>query len=552
MTEIGANNPINNQLASAKQAQALEAKSSTKVEVKDANDPAMEVYHQQANKAKLNANRITRKEIEELIAAAKVDLDKNMVHRIDLSGKNLSGMDLSFLDLQYANLHKANLRGASLSGTKLFRANLWRADLTGAIVNTTEFEEADMRRSKWQKAVPIVNINFDNANLRGEDLRFLNNDDGKNWRRYKFASADLTAANLEGLKVPPGALNGAYDSNTELYRANLKNVEFLPPAKGRRPIISLINFSGANCEGIKFNAARFEGSAYFDFTNLNGADFSFIDISLGEHDAIIIRGADLRGAKFDGAHADWIICNRELVDPDLHLYRFGDVEEELNFCYLKLRGLDLSNRDLSRLNYSADCTAANLENVDFTHTRMLHSNLNFANLKNTNFTFSEVYDNISTLKLYGAFVERGTIEKQVLAKKANDQDFDYDNYSVGLEGKSFIGFDFSNRDLSDLDWAEADLRGANLSGANLTGINLKNADLMGANLTGANLTDADLTDADLTDVNFTGATLNGADFLHAHWGGKKSCFEGTKAQGAKYMPRSIAQQLDFGNRSYHR
>lgn len=494
-----------------------------------------------------------RKELEGLIKAAQKDRDDNKLHIIDLQGRDLSGADLSKLDLSYANLHKANLRGANLTYTKFTRANFWRADLTDALVKGTIFEQADLRKSNWQKVNLKDSMWMSWANLRGEDLRFLKYP--KDWRNFSFMSADLTAANLAGVIVAHGGLSGQSDGRshkfTILNRANLSGVSFEKYGSDN-PIIKAIRAWGANCENIDFNKAYFARLNQFDFANLMGANFRETSISSGMQDCVSLRGADLRNARFAGANVNWML-GAELVNDGLMIGDHGNVIYEEDFRHLDLSGLDLSERDLAGCNLGySNFIGTNLTDTDLSNADLEACDFRFANLTNTNFHDATIYSDISC-KLFAAKVAGGYIETQALPKA--DSRYRDINYLSPYESsdnsfRSFIGFDLSNRDLRMVDFAGADLRRANLSGSNLAGVDLTNADLEGANLTGAILEEANLTDTDLSSVNLTDANLDRANFSNAIWAGKIKV-AGARARAAIGLPSSIANNVDFADGRFH-
>lgn len=515
------------------------------------------IERSQATKARFYADRLSRSEVQKRIAEAEAACDAGEDFFLDLSGVNLSGVDLSNLDLSSTILEKANLRGANLTGTSLDSSKLWRANLTDAILDSTNFKYTDLRRSNWQKAKAVKNIKLEKANLRAEDLRFLQSP--ADWKPFQFAGADLTAANLEALKIPNEALNGKRTQHdflpTILNRANLKGVKFLSDKKGGRPILTNISALGAFCENIDFNKAEFGTDVCFDFANLLGADFRQVSsIRPNFSSYVSLRAADLRSAKFAGTDMDWQISRHEITNDGLDLNNYGEVYVNNLLEHSNLCGLDLSGRDLKNLNL--DCAmliGVNFNNADLSGADIRMCDFSFANLTNTDFSNALGFSP-SPLYLYAALVKPGYIEDQVMQKDSDHKDFDYKSYEKPTftnECDSFIAFDLSNRDLSKMDFINADLRGVNLSNSNLAEANLQNADLMGANLSGANLSNANLIDTDLTNVNFARATLDGADFLHATWSGEIN-LKGAKAHGSKYLPKSIARYLDFGDRSYQR
>ena len=113
----------------------------------------------------MSGQRLTREDVERIIAEARrdgrrpdlrgADLRGADLREANLRGANLSGADLSGADLCWANLREADLRWANLREADLRWANLCEADLSGADLCGANLSGADLR----------------GANLRGANLR---------------------------------------------------------------------------------------------------------------------------------------------------------------------------------------------------------------------------------------------------------------------------------------------------------------------------------------------------------------------------------------------
>lgn len=173
--------------------------------------------------------------------------------------------------------------------------------------------------------------------------------------------------------------------------------------------------------------------------------------------APVLKGADLRGARFAGAF---------------------------------LAGADLSDANLER----ADLTEAHLEGADLDRAHLEGANLDRAFLKGTDLTEAHLQGAV----LIGAHLEGADLDEAHL-KGA---------YLTGahLEGASLAG---AHLEGAELTWAH--LEGAKLFLAHLEGAYLRNADLEGADLRGTYLVGAVLWGADLHDAkHWTQKQLEGA------------------------------------------
>ncbi|ABK16017.1 pentapeptide repeat-containing protein [Syntrophobacter fumaroxidans] len=140
-----------------------------------------------------------------------------------------------------------------------------------------------------------------------------------------------------------------------------------------------------------------------------------------------------------------------------------------------LRGVDLSNLDLSSAGWLAE---ADLRNADLSSANLSRSNLRNANLQQANMQNC----NMAIANLEGAILQSARINVANLR-------------AVNLAGANL---------------REATLVGTTLVKANLKEANLESADLEGANLQGANLWKAKLSQANLRMTNLRGANLSEA------------------------------------------
>jgi uncharacterized protein YjbI with pentapeptide repeats len=166
-------------------------------------------------------------------------------------------------------------------------------------------------------------------------------------------------------------------------------------------------------------------------------------------------------------------------------------------------GLDLSGKDLSRIDLGEEAVWAALEKFRETapdETPVWYSkltdgiNLAGANLREAN---------LQEAKLVGAELQGANLESSNLE-------------GAGLLQANLQGAWLRGANLRGADLAPANLQGAYMMGANLEGANLALADLQGADLLHANFQDAHLRYSHLEKVDFYVAeSLEGAQFFNA-------------------------------------
>lgn len=137
-------------------------------------------------------DKMTRKRVEEAIAAAN---DKGKWP--DLRGANLSGLDLTDLDLSSADLAGADLRRSNLNRANLRDAYLSGADLSSACLIGADLRDADLTFAKACHA-DMRYVDLNGADLYDTDLRSANLH-GAHLLSTDLRYSNTTAANLIGL-----------------------------------------------------------------------------------------------------------------------------------------------------------------------------------------------------------------------------------------------------------------------------------------------------------------------------------------------------------------
>lgn len=181
---------------------------------------------------------------------------------VDLRGTDLRGADLRNAQLQHAQMKRANLSGADLSNANLQQANLEAAYLrvarldyaifgcvgcTGAILTDADLQEAQLTAANlggatlegtnFQGAVlveaelagaDLTRANFSDADLSGASLSAFSQRPGScsdldRWiyhlasvEQTDFSNANLSEADLVGLRATEGAIDGAITAGANL------------------------------------------------------------------------------------------------------------------------------------------------------------------------------------------------------------------------------------------------------------------------------------------------------------------------------------------------
>jgi len=175
---------------------------------------------------------------------------------------------------------------ANLSNINFKEIILNNKDLRGAILDFSDFENADLRWSILQGAklrntkldkAKLFRVNLEGANLRGASLREASLSEA-NLKYTKFSWT-----NMEGSVLKKAYLVNSYLDNTNLQRANFTNAN-LRDSTLRNATLLRANLTNANLT-----------NAYLGGCNLTGAN---------------LTNATLTGAIFNSTHTEgWIIKN---------------------------------------------------------------------------------------------------------------------------------------------------------------------------------------------------------------------------------------------------
>ena len=276
--------------------------------------------------------------------AAKAELMRTKLDRLNLANRNLAEADFSFAslvgatmfgtNLERANLQCADLRESDLSSARLMKADMRGASICGAKLAFAKLDGADLRAATVAYRGPgatadseeNVTVDFSNASLKGVSFGNAKLDgvnfsgallQGANFKNAQlsnvsFKGAVLTGANLAGHVIAPEMLEGCVMDVTpeaaakaEMLKARIEGHQLFissGAAKGApaaldgedlRVVCELLigrqltglSLRRVNAIGIDFSNSQLQG-ARFDGADLRECDFS---------------GADLRGASFKGA-----------------------------------------------------------------------------------------------------------------------------------------------------------------------------------------------------------------------------------------------------------
>mgnify|MGYP003663098852 CR=1 FL=1 len=199
-----------------------------------------------------------------------LDLRNAELYGVDLQGADLSSADLSNAiiydsDLRFANLNNANLSNAKLSNSILDKADLFE----------TNFQNAIIQRTCFNKAVSSAAI-FDGADLRESDLQYAQMD------RTSLIKSDLRKANLIGANLREANLHEANLSGANFSRADM-NWANLCETNLSETIFNETNLENSNLSHsllfmTQFNESNLLG-AIFDRTELLNTGWINVDLS---------------------------------------------------------------------------------------------------------------------------------------------------------------------------------------------------------------------------------------------------------------------------------
>ena len=285
--------------------------------------------------------------------------------RMDLTNANLAGLDLSGMDFSGAVLAGANLAGAQLQG----------ANLCEVFAASARFDAANLAGCLFSRA-SLSGASFVAAVLQGVQL------DDSDCTEANFSSADLTGANLsrasfrrawcQGLRAERLIARGAQFDHANLDNARLPSAQLegasLTGASARgidlqQALAEKLNLSQADLSGAMLSNARLSDSQAGPGTNLEKARMDECVIENGSWMGAILKSASLERVQAPGL---------DLSESDL--------------AQARLRGADLRGARFDRSDLShADLYGANLMQASFNHSNMQHANFEESNLYSATF-----------------------------------------------------------------------------------------------------------------------------------------------------------------------
>ncbi|KAG0600851.1 hypothetical protein M758_11G065900 [Ceratodon purpureus] len=228
-----------------------------------------------------------------------------------------------------------------------------------------------------------------------------------------------------------------------------------------------------------------------------------------------------------------------------------DVIKCLQFGNVRMRGVDLSGQNLSKLDLSG---------VDFSHCRLINTNFEKSNLQDANFTESEATGanfkeaNLKACKFAGAsMIGAGLSGANLAEANLDNAKLEKVDLSIATLGKASLCMaNLSSADLKFADFTNANLSGSDLRSALLhktvlNYANLSGADLRSADLSTANFQNADLSGAQLSGPQLLGAILDGAHLSKASAKKKSTRKKASVVDREKESVRSMQALIELGN-----
>ena len=213
-------------------------------------------------------------------------------------------------------------------------------------------------------------------------------------------------------------------------------------------------------------------------------------------------------------------------------------------AHLKLRGTDLSGRDLHQLRLiGASIQGAKLDKADLKGScaalvRIKDSNFYSASLAQADLTSATLIRvSLNSANLDGASF-KGSYNLRVKARKASMKDANMyisEWVKCDFSGADMERVNLSNSQLDKCKFTGTDLRGANLEVTRMDRCDLSKADLRKAKLMGVKFSNSDLSGADLRGAVLVDADLTGTSLVGAR-------LAGSDTQGAMVQGATVCQQ----------
>lgn len=328
-------------------------------------------------------------------------------NQVFAEGANLSSKNASYSSYSFAKMSKSKFGGSKLFGSKFKNTDLRDADFN----SLNDKQLTDLRYADFSNAV-LTNANMRGANLQG--VHFSHAD----LRNVDFRSANLLSANLDGAN-----LSGANLNNAKILKSQLTNSRwngstifpdgFVPPemtplrldepsprrlpgifdsgpddAAEIRPYVKggFVSMNGVDNNGISI-PGRDLGyatimSSTFDKGNLDNSILFDSDIVNSSMSGALLRNVDLRYSNIDNVNFSYSKMNGSNLDG-------ANIINETSFVGAKLRNSRLTNMTIAENSdfRGADLRNANLSNTDLSMIRTDK----LTNLDGAIFSFSKHY-----------------------------------------------------------------------------------------------------------------------------------------------------------------
>ena len=428
--------------------------------------------------------------------------------------------DGEFIYFENADCRNTNFTEANLTGGIISGANFAGANFTGA-TGLDEFL-GWMREHEISEPVNFQNTNFSQTDLSGFDIHeVVYNLTDKiqliNWKGAIFNEVNLENANLSGLDLRYCSFVKANLKGANLENCNLAYVDFAEAN------LEGTNLTGANIKGVVLEGSKIDESTEIDIkyrllweffhlggenrdlraVNLSGIEINFIE---NQDTQIILSGANLEGANLSQAELyNFDFSNANLKNADLSNSEFSFLDGAcLNGANLtntkfdegSFRNTSCIKANFSRASFGGEWVSfgnSNCSNANFQEARFPFASINGANFSNANFSGARYLYNFFA----GSYEEPLTEEVNFQNANLSKTDLRDVNFAlIKLINLKFVRFN------------EANLENANLSGLDLSCCSFVKANLKGANLENCNLNYVDLTEANLEDANLKGIDLS--------------------------------------------
>jgi uncharacterized protein YjbI with pentapeptide repeats len=204
---------------------------------------------------------------------------------------------------------------ANLSNINFQEITLNNKDLRGALLDFTNFSDADLRWSTF-KGSKLRNSKFDNAKLFKIDL------EGANLRGSSLQQANLSEANLKYTKLSWSNLVGVSLKKACLINASIENSNL------QRSDLSSANLSNANLRRSTLIRANLTNA---NLTNayLSGCNFAGADLTNACITGAVLNATHTDGWKINNIDCDYIYFDKEgiLRTPPHRNFEKGEFEE---------------------------------------------------------------------------------------------------------------------------------------------------------------------------------------------------------------------------------